>query len=402
MEALQEYKEAAEACSPTLQSHSLPLMPNNILAQQSSLPQTPPLPLAPKEGNKKRYLPSSVSDESGIESLITATKVSRKDSVASALPGEELLDDNDPAADFARRLSDVVHILANREYNIPDSDGEFRTPAEVHGLEIEHAFSTAAAESVMALKFAETLQQILQDQEEIITKATKEHISVEAQRLATLITTQPPSAPAPAKTWQDLSILYRVAEEAALHGAQTASLAYQKYFCDEHLPTIEQARQLLQDHAGNTVDPRHSWLILEPENDPRFFCSTISRCPPNWRRTLRVPMNEDEMYACLTADAARYRSQFMTSSVQMLFGGNIERQNRSQYPVINMEREREANVQQQQQRNLQQQACNQPQPIYEKATGQGLFQLSGFELWSRERQPSFAMEVDETIGALPK
>jgi hypothetical protein len=67
-----------------------------------------------------------------------------------------------------------------------------------------------------------------------------------------------------------------------------------------------------------------------------------------------------------------------------------------------MEREREANVQQQQQLHLQKQGCNQPQPIYEKAAGLGSFPLSEFELWSRERQPSFVMEVDENTGALPE
>jgi hypothetical protein len=402
VKALQEYKEAAEACSTTLQRHSLTPMRNNIFARQLLLSQTSPSSLASKKGVKRRSLPPSVFDESVTESLITATKVSRKDSIASIPPGKELLDDNDTVADFARRLSDVAHTLANRGYNTADRDDNLRVFKEVHRPEVEQAVSTAAAESVMVSKFAEIMQQILQNQEEIITKATKVHISVEAQRLATLITTQPPSAPAPAQPWQDMSILYRVAEEAALHGAQTASLVYQKYFCDGRLPTVEQTRQLLRNHAGNTVDPRHSWLILEPENDPRFFCSTMSRCPPYWRRTLRVPMNKDEMYACLTADAARYRSDFMTSYVQVLFGGNIERQNRSQYPVINMEREREANVQQHQQLHLQKQACNQPQPIYEKATDLDSFPLSGFELWSRERQPSFEMEVDENSGALPE
>jgi hypothetical protein len=96
-------------------------------------------------------------------------------------------------------------------------------------------------------------------------------------------------------------------------------------------------------------------------------------------------MNENEMYACLTTDAARYRFEFMTSAVQMLFGGNVERQNQSRYPLVEMGRERQAGLQKQE-------GYHQPQLVYVKDAGPGLNQPTVEEQWSREQQPSSMME----------
>jgi hypothetical protein len=188
-----------------------------------------------------------------------------------------------------------------------------------------------------------------------------------------------------------VNFLYRVAEQAALYGAHLASLVYQKHFCDEGLPTIEQNWQLLQENVGPVIDPKYSWLFLEPGNDPRFFCSTTSRCPPDGRHTLRVPITKDEMYVFLTTDAARYRSEFMTSSVQMIFGGNVERQNQSRYPLVNMEREKQGGLQKQH-------TYYQPRFLHIKATAPGFNQPIVEGQWFRERQPSPMVGVQARAG----
>jgi hypothetical protein len=382
--AKQEYKEAAAAYSPMEQSQFPSTMQDNIFVRQLSFSQAQPPPLTSKTRSNRRY-PLSTSIESEPESPVVVVHVPRKISTASREPHAKALDDVDPIADFARRLSDVAQTLANRSYESPDSLDDSGTIKEILRSDLGRVASTATVDQFMASNFAEMMQQISQNQVIEITRVAKEHISIESQRLATLLKTQPPSAPPPAQLWQDLKFLYRVAEEAALYGAQIDILDYQKHFCDGRVPIIEQDRQLLQENAGHVINPRRSWLVMEPGNDPRFFCSTTSRCPPNWRRTLRVPMNENEMYACLTTDAARYRFEFMTSAVQMLFGGNVERQNQSRYPLVEMGRERQAGLQKQE-------GYHQPQLVYVKDAGPGLNQPTVEEQWSREQQPSSMME----------
>jgi hypothetical protein len=101
------------------------------------------------------------------------------------------------------------------------------------------------------------------------------------------------------------------------------------------------------------------------------------------------------MYACLTTDAARYRSQFMTSTVQMLFGGNLERQNQSRYPLVKMKRERQAGLQKKEAYHL-------PQLVYVNATGLGFNQPTVEDQSSHEWQHLSMMEAQERVeGARP-
>jgi hypothetical protein len=415
-DALREYNDAAAVSSPRFQlSIASPSMQDNIFSRQLSLSQSETSPLLspynlrPRSANRIT-LPPLASIDSYSNSKICATTDSRNDTKSSprklstplVSPYARILDDENPLIEFTRRLSNAAKALADRGYKTPDSGDDSGTTEDIHRSDIGPVATAAAAKSIMALKLQEMMEQIWKQQEDTITKVTKEHVTLQAQRLATLISTQPPSIPAPAQSQQDMNFLYRLAEEAAMYGAEKASLLYQKYFCDKRLPTVEQAKQLMYDNVGNIIDPMHSWLILEPGNDPRYFCSTMSRCPTNWHCTLAIPMNTDEMHGRLVADAARYRSAFLTSSLQYSLGGNIERQGASRYPLVDMNRETLAR--QQQLEELEQRANNHRQPIFERPQV-AVWSVSGqpptLEQWSRGRQPSWMMDLDEEIQEPP-
>jgi hypothetical protein len=378
-------------------------MRDNIVARQLSWSQGEMSPI-PSTYNSKSHPakrkqispPGSIEDT--LDSNVSGPKKTQNDtrtspkisgSFSSFPPHNEILDDNAPLTDFTRRLSNVAQTLADRSYKTPDSSDDSGITEEIYRSDFEQVATAAAAELTKAMTSQEMMKQILQNQQDIITKVTKEHITIEAQ---------PPVQPR-----QDTNFLYHVAEEATMYGAEIASLAYQKHFCDGRLPAVGQARQLIRDNTGNIVDPRYSWLTLEPGNDPQYFYSTMSRCPPGWRCTLSVQMTTEEMYSCLRADAVRYCSAFMTSPLQMQFGGNIERQDKSQYPLINMEWERLRSLQQQHQE--QPQIPDQTQTRYIKAQipiERGFNQPSPLEQWRHGRQPSWLMDVDEKTEESPR
>jgi hypothetical protein len=307
-----------------------------------------------------------------LDSKVSATIGSRSDTKSSPCkistphnsPYSVVLDDDSPLVEFTRRLSNAAQALADRGYKTPDSGDDSGTTEEMPRSDIGQVETAVGAQFIIASKLKEMIEQVLQKQEETFAKVAKEHVTIEAQRLATLITTQLPSAPPPVQPQQDMKFLYHLAEAAAMHGAEKANLLYQKHFCEGRLPTLEQARQLICDNVGKIVDHMHSWLILEPKNDPRYFCSTISRRPPDWNRNRKVVMTIDERHSCLVADETRYRSAFLTSELQANWGGLIEGRGTSRYPSFNAQREKFA--MQQQLKELQQRVGNHRQPVYER------------------------------------
>jgi hypothetical protein len=163
--AKREYKEAAVAYSSMEQSHFPPTLRDNIFVRQLSLSQTQPSPLNSKTRNNRRY-PLSASIGSEPESPAVVLNVPGKTSAASLAPHEEILNDVDSLADFARRLSVVALNLVNIGYEPPDSGDHSETTEEILRSDLGQVVSKATAEQVMASNFAETIQQILQRQED--------------------------------------------------------------------------------------------------------------------------------------------------------------------------------------------------------------------------------------------
>lgn len=107
---------------------------------------------------------------------------------------------------------------------------------------------------------------------------------------------------------------------------------------------------------------------------------------------MTVPRTQVEMFACLRADEARYRSAFWTANLQMNLGGNIERQGKSSYP-LNEKMSREERSQPQQQKLM----SHAPQAVYLKAhvaNAPSLAQSFVIEQPYHPSQPSWQMDIN--------
>jgi hypothetical protein len=314
------------------------LLNDNLFSRPLSLSQQSPRPPMSSETSE------AISNKSCKVEEVVSLKASPFFKIVSDLPSpsnQEAIDESAPIEEFKRRLSEVARALANGEYSLPTSDTLVTTGDMSKSNSTKPgAISTTGVPLASTVKeMVEEMLQRLEQQEETIKKS-EERMKNETERLATLIATQPPTS-TPAQSYKENKILFRIAEVAAVQGAKQASLSYQKMVRDGHLPAMQRA-------IKEPVSDRF-WLMMEPQNDPGHFCSTKSWAAQHWRRTLSVPMTQEEMFASLKADEARYRSAFITSAVQMMLGGNVERRLKSRYPLHNLlQRQMEEQEQEQQ------------------------------------------------------
>lgn len=177
------------------------------------------------------------------------------------------------------------------------------------------------------------------------SKEDEDRIKNESQRLETLMATQPPTTPAPARAGDERKDVCRIAESAVLYGARQAELIYQNLFRGGQLPTQEELTRLLRDSSGNVVDPVDAWLIIQDQQWPEYFYSTRSWADKYWHRTRKWPLTKSQMFDYLKADEIRYREAYMSSGLQMRLGlGNSPEQ--SSYPLYNMVLREQAKQQQ--------------------------------------------------------
>ncbi|KAF1912078.1 hypothetical protein BDU57DRAFT_78366 [Ampelomyces quisqualis] len=417
IKASKEYKAAEEALSPLWSPYAVssPTVENNMFSRQLSVSEQgqcspKPSPHAGNQSSGNRGNHAYVESESESPQFakgISQNGTTRKRSIDFAsppTPSQEIIDHDAPLAEFTRRISHAALALGKRGYDSAGSD-DASNIEEIPIGEPETRTTVDAAESSIAATLKEMMEGVLrklQMQEETTRtteermKLTEERIKLESQRLATMIATQPPSAPPQAQASQERELLYELAKTAALHGAEKARVVYQNTFCGGNLPTMVQLRELVTDvdQTGNLIHPALMWqMLIEPQQFPQYFYSTRPWIAHPWRSTLTVPRTQEEIFACLKADEARYRSAFWASNIQMKLGGNIERQGKSRFPL------HEA-IQRAQRSQLQQQQpiSHAPETFYFKAhvaNVPGFAQSIVVEQPYQPRKPSWMMDIDE-------
>lgn len=200
-------------------------------------------------------------------------------------PLQQIIDHDAPLAEFMRRISNSAQALAKRGYDSPDND-DSSTAENASAGQSRNPTTVYADESSIAATLREMMEDVLQklQMQEAATKITEERMKIteeriqfEAQPLATMIATQPPSAPPQAHASQVRELLYQLARTAAIHGVETAKIVYQNTFCGGNLPTMPQLRGLVRDvdPVGNPLDPKEMWQpLIRPQEYPSIFCST--------------------------------------------------------------------------------------------------------------------------------
>jgi hypothetical protein len=323
---------------------------DNIFSRQLSLSEqsirSPLSPKAPEVISKRRHeVQQSISLEES--SILRVRRASLSSSRA-------LSSNSEPIKEFARRLSDAARALADGKHKLSLSQSSDTTGENDASETMASHTSTSSLASAMREAVEQAVQKLAQQQEETIKKS-EQYIKNESERLATIYKTQPPTY-AQSQSNKEDRILYRVAEIAAVQGAEQAAVFYLKLLCEGQLPRTQQFKEPTSDRL---------WLLMAPQQYPSHFCSTISLSSQHWQRTRSVPLTQEQMYASLKADEARYRSEFITSAVQMIFGGNVERRIKSQYPLHNL-LERQKMEEEQEEQRLRDQQNLQDIPKFQK------------------------------------
>jgi hypothetical protein len=259
--------------------------------------------------------------------------------------------DRAPLTSFTRRLSSATLALANSEFDGPGSDYS-GTTEEIPRNPV--ALADNGAQSEFASSLLQMMQRMVQDHEE--TRWTTEELllanKLEAQRLATLIATQPPSAPPPVDSRQEVETWNRIAYENQKYGALQAFATYSKLLCGDNTTAFKQIMQpLVHAPEGDLLKLLADNQAIQPQERPDRFFSTRSLMSDKLRRTPGVMMTMDGMYHILKGNEMKYQAAFQSCRLGRELGGTKSREdNPSQYPLLNrLLREREQQQQQQQQ-----------------------------------------------------
>jgi hypothetical protein len=443
-QALKEYQEAQAAIEEKVtarRSSSAPLRDNLFarrLSQTSEYSQTEGLPIASTlRGSSKKQVPklASVEEQSeseetlhasisheGNKSTLTSDQdvsdneersadLNRKDTgvstppkyfrVGSLAPSNIYEDDQDdgPLMDFTRRLSSAALVLANKGFPTPeghDSSGAEEIPRP----KPEAITTAAAAESELVSTLMDMMQRMTRDHKATTEKTERLLVAnkIECQRLATLIATQPPSAPSapPPNSHAEKAAMLEMAQELSAFGASDAFLMFKRYFHGDN-PLISQLQKpsIAMRVPITSVRLEEPWTVEQER--PDIFCSTKSLMQDRMRRTGGIPMTMEEMFYCLKADEARYVRAYQTSPLQIALPlGLLERQSlKSQYPLRNyLETQLESRLQQQR-------AQPEPQTVFLKATiaNRGVLgHLNIVAPEARDRQVSWQMDDVQMVG----
>jgi hypothetical protein len=356
----------------------------------------------------KKAIPTLTSDQDVSDNEERSADLNRKDTglstppkyfrVGSLVPSNTNEDDQDdaPLIDFTRRLSSAALVLANKGFTTPE--GHDSSGAEAIPRPKPEAITTAAAaESELVSTFMDMIQRMTRDHEATTEKTEKLLVAnkIECQRLATLIATQPPSAPSapPPDSHAEKAAMLEMAQALSAFGASDAFLMFKRHFHgDNPLSSELQKPSIAMRVPITSVKLEEPWTVEQER--PDLFCSTKSLMQDRLRRTVGIPMTMEEMFYCLKADEARYVRAYQTSPLQIALPmGLLERQNlKSQYPLRNyLEMRLELRLQQQR-------AQPEPQTIFLKATiaNGGVFNIVAPE--ARDRQASWQMDDVQMVG----
>jgi hypothetical protein len=208
------------------------------------------------------------------------------------------------------------------------------------------ALADNGAQTEVASSLLSMMQRMVQDHEE--TRRTTEELllanKLEAQRLATLIATQPPSAPPPVDSRQEVETWNRIAYENQKYGALQAFATYSKLLCGDNTTASNQIMQPLVDAPeGDLLKLLADNQAIQPQERPDRFFSTRSLMSDKLRRTPGVMMTMDGMYHILKGNEMKYQAAFQSCCLGRELGGTKSREdNPSQYPLLNrLLRERE-------------------------------------------------------------
>ena len=243
-----------------------------------------------------------------------------------------------PLADFTRRISSAAMVLANRGKYEPDSDDSGSTE-EIPRNEVAPATAAAAAQTEVASNILEMMQRMVQDHEET-KKATEELLlanKLEAQRLATLIATQPPSAPPPVDSRREVEIWNRIAYENQKYGALQAFSTYTQLLCGNNTEAAARIMQpLVNAPQGDILQLMAEKQAIQPQDRPDRFFSTRSLMADKLRSVPGVFMSMDDMYDILKGHDAKCRRAFKLSRIANALGATKAREAApSQYPLLN-------------------------------------------------------------------
>lgn len=371
---------AAEAqLSPYSRRHSIsPTVKNNIFARQASL--------------------SNLSPTSSIPTPSPGKSTKFANNWTASSPIDEYVNPKGSLAHFIRRLSAHAQALRLKNYDTPDSDdsdAKLESPAKVGDMStlsaVQANITSMLEEMIAGIAQKHRDKDAAYDRTQKPSWDDEDRIRNNYQRLATLIATQPPTAPTSPQAGRELKDFYRTAEALILHGARGAEQTYLNLFRGGRLPTQEELTKLVTDSAGNPVAPRVRWLIIQHQEVPGKFFSTVSWADEHWHRDPTKHLNESEMMHVLRADEFRYRQAYKSCIMfRSLPQGPLKpRSEQSSYPYYNM-RQREHAIQEQQ-------ALTAANVIYLKAhvaNQSGGVQPVVIEQEGRSRHPSWRMDVD--------
>ncbi|KAH7074175.1 hypothetical protein FB567DRAFT_597333 [Paraphoma chrysanthemicola] len=324
----------------------------------------------------------------GESALAPASKCSVVETSAPSQIIDEACDADKSLIEFNRRLTSAVHALASKSCGMPQHD-ETGDVEDSSDSKPQRVAISERAESETVAALTDMIKGMARNQEATREATEKLLIAnqVECQRLATLIATQPPSAPSaslpePRKETQAILDIARVLGAIDANAArQIVRRAFQSW---NHL-VAEKPTPL----PNLNIQLENPYLAHQGRSD--YFCSTNLCMEEKPQRTTTVPMSMEQMLCCLKADEARYIRDFQTSPFQVaLPGGVLVRHiHKSQYPL------RDALAEKQEERLMQQQAVLM-KPTVLKAGSQK--QLNVVDAKVGEPEPSWQMEDLQSVG----
>lgn len=245
--ALEEYEAAqAQITRTTLLS-----LRTNIFARRLSQIEEVDEPVEASDNSKKplRIAENSSANKSaapGVEPEYTGTSQPDYFRLGSIVLGNLNSDDdepNAPLADFTRRVLVAAQALANKDQSDIE---EYGTTEEIPRNEVVVASTkttgTGKAQVEVYANLLGMMQRMVEEHEQ--TKKTTGELllshKLEAQRLATMIATQPPSAPPPVDSRQEVEAWNRIAYENQKYGALQAFATYSKPLCGDNTAAYSQ------------------------------------------------------------------------------------------------------------------------------------------------------------------